>query len=79
MTDISITLSPQHPQPAVQLTFPPFSYRTRDEVQEVRKTKDPITQLKSFILEGELATAAELKVSLFLGTVFQFYDLLLNF
>ena len=44
------------------MSDPGTSYRTRDEVQEVRKTKDPITQLKSFMLEGELATAAELKV-----------------
>ncbi|XP_063675361.1 pyruvate dehydrogenase E1 component subunit alpha, mitochondrial-like [Bolinopsis microptera] len=43
------------------MSDPGTSYRTRDEVQEVRKTKDPITQLKSFMLEGELATAAELK------------------
>lgn len=43
------------------MSDPGTSYRTRDEVQEVRKTKDPITQLKSFLLEGELATNEELK------------------
>lgn len=43
------------------MSDPGTSYRTRDEVQEVRKMKDPITQLKSFLLEGELATEAEIK------------------
>lgn len=43
------------------MSDPGTSYRTRDEVQEVRKTKDPITQLKTFMIEGELATAAEIK------------------
>lgn len=43
------------------MSDPGTSYRTRDEVQEVRKTKDPITLVKSMMLEGELATEAELK------------------
>lgn len=40
------------------------SYRTREEVQEVRKTRDPIQALKDEILAAGLATEAELKVSL---------------
>ena len=44
------------------MSDPGTSYRTRDEVQEVRKTKDPISMLKSFMIEGELATEEEIKV-----------------
>jgi len=43
------------------MSDPGTSYRTRDEVQEVRKTKDPILMLKGYMLEGELVTEAELK------------------
>lgn len=39
-----------------------FSYRTRDEVQEVRKTRDPITHFKDRILTASLVTEDELKV-----------------
>jgi len=43
------------------MSDPGTSYRTRDEVQDVRKTKDAIIKLKSYLLEGELATEAEIK------------------
>uniref|UniRef100_A0A183D8R9 E1_dh domain-containing protein n=1 Tax=Gongylonema pulchrum TaxID=637853 RepID=A0A183D8R9_9BILA len=38
-----------------------YSYRTRDEVQEVRKTRDPITGFRDKIIAAELATEDELK------------------
>lgn len=47
------------------MSDPGTSYRTRDEVQEVRQTRDPITSFREKILNNELATAEELKVSLF--------------
>ncbi|UXI22044.1 hypothetical protein NH340_JMT07987 [Sarcoptes scabiei] len=40
---------------------PGTSYRTREEVQEVRQTRDPIVSFKERIVQGELATAEELK------------------
>ena len=40
-----------------------FSYRTRDEIQNVRKTQDPIASFKERILSADLVTADELKVS----------------
>lgn len=44
------------------MSDPGTSYRTRDEIQEVRATRDPITSLKEKILNNNLATAEELKV-----------------
>jgi pyruvate dehydrogenase E1 component alpha subunit len=41
-----------------------FSYRTRDEIQEVRKTRDPITGFKDRIITAGLVTEEELKVPL---------------
>ncbi|VDK82791.1 unnamed protein product [Litomosoides sigmodontis] len=41
---------------------PGTSYRTREEVQNVRKTCDPILLLKTRILDANLATKDELKV-----------------
>lgn len=38
-----------------------FSYRTREEIQEVRKSRDPITSFKDKILTADLATEEELK------------------
>jgi TPP-dependent pyruvate/acetoin dehydrogenase alpha subunit len=38
-----------------------YSYRTREEIQEVRQTRDPITSFKQKILEADLATEDELK------------------
>lgn len=43
------------------MSDPGTSYRSRDEVQEVRQTRDPITSLKEKILSNNLATAEELK------------------
>lgn len=43
------------------MSDPGLSYRSRDEIVEQRKTKDPIEILKRFILEGKLASEAELK------------------
>jgi len=43
------------------MSDPGTSYRTRDEVQEVRQKQDPITSFKDKILNAQLATAEELK------------------
>lgn len=40
---------------------PGTSYRTRDEVQEVRRSRDPITMFKEKIIEAELVNSDELK------------------
>ena len=40
-----------------------FSYRSRDEIQEVRQKRDPINGFKDKIIEAGLATAQEIKVS----------------
>lgn len=44
------------------MSDPGTSYRTREEVQEVRQTRDPITSFKEKILNAGLATPEELKV-----------------
>lgn len=44
------------------MSDPGTSYRTRDEIQEVRQTRDPITSFKDRMLSSQLATAEELKV-----------------
>lgn len=44
------------------MSDPGTSYRTREEVQEVRQTRDPITSFKDKILNAGLVTAEELKV-----------------
>lgn len=44
------------------MSDPGTSYRTRDEIQEVRQTRDPITHFKDKILSANLVTADELKV-----------------
>ncbi|XP_026751611.1 probable pyruvate dehydrogenase E1 component subunit alpha, mitochondrial [Galleria mellonella] len=43
------------------MSDPGTSYRTRDEVQEVRQTRDPITSFKEKIITYELATPDQLK------------------
>lgn len=43
------------------MSDPGTSYRSRDEVQEVRQTRDPITLFKQRIIDSELLTAEELK------------------
>lgn len=52
------------------MSDPGTSYRTRDEVQEVRQTRDPITSFREKILNNNLATAEELKVSVHDATQF---------
>lgn len=56
------------------MSDPGTSYRTRDEIQEVRATRDPITSLKDKILSNNLGTAEELKV-----TFFFFNDIIFNY
>ncbi|XP_050423482.1 probable pyruvate dehydrogenase E1 component subunit alpha, mitochondrial isoform X1 [Adelges cooleyi] len=43
------------------MSDPGTSYRTRDEIQEVRQTRDPITSFKTKILDANLVTADQLK------------------
>ncbi|CAK9294922.1 unnamed protein product [Gordionus sp. m RMFG-2023] len=43
------------------MSDPGTSYRTRDEIQEVRQTRDPITSFKDKILSSNLVTVEELK------------------
>jgi len=43
------------------MSDPGTSYRTREEIQEVRAHRDPIHSLKDKMLQAELATAEELK------------------
>uniref|UniRef100_A0A182TLB5 Pyruvate dehydrogenase E1 component subunit alpha n=1 Tax=Anopheles melas TaxID=34690 RepID=A0A182TLB5_9DIPT len=43
------------------MSDPGTSYRSRDEIAEVRQTRDPITSLREKILTTELATVEELK------------------
>lgn len=45
------------------------SYRTRDEIQNVRKTQDPIASIKEKILSADLVTEDELKVRLCYYTI----------
>lgn len=43
------------------MSDPGTSYRTREEVQEVRQTRDPITSFKDKIINSSLVTAEEIK------------------
>nr|XP_018907664.1 PREDICTED: probable pyruvate dehydrogenase E1 component subunit alpha, mitochondrial [Bemisia tabaci] len=43
------------------MSDPGTSYRTRDEIQEVRQTRDPITSFKEKIINAGLVTPDELK------------------
>lgn len=45
------------------MSDPGTSYRSRDEVQEVRQTRDPITSFREKIISKNLATAEEIKVN----------------
>jgi len=38
------------------------SYRTREQIQEVRQKRDPITGFKDRVIACELMTAEEIKV-----------------
>lgn len=44
------------------MSDPGTSYRTRDEIQEVRQTRDPITSFKEKITSTNLVSTEELKV-----------------
>ena len=44
------------------MSDPGTSYRTRDEIQEIRQKRDPITGFKERMISSNLATAAEIKV-----------------
>jgi pyruvate dehydrogenase E1 component alpha subunit len=54
------------------MSDPGTSYRSRDEIQEVRSKRDPIGLLKSKLVEAGLSTAEELKVSWEEGRSFYF-------
>ncbi|KHJ80237.1 hypothetical protein OESDEN_20091 [Oesophagostomum dentatum] len=43
------------------MSDPGTSYRTREEIQEVRKTRDPITGFKDRLITSGLATEDDLK------------------
>jgi pyruvate dehydrogenase E1 component alpha subunit len=43
------------------MSDPGTTYRTREEVQNVRATSDPISLLKKIIIDNNVATEAELK------------------
>merc|ERR1711874_787304 len=43
------------------MSDPGTSYRSRDEIQEVRQTRDPITSFREKIVSTQLASADELK------------------
>ncbi|XP_042336864.1 pyruvate dehydrogenase E1 component subunit alpha, mitochondrial-like, partial [Plectropomus leopardus] len=45
------------------MSDPGVSYRTRDEIQEVRSKSDPITMLKERMLSNNMASVEEFKVS----------------
>lgn len=45
------------------MSDPGTSYRSRDEIQEVRQTRDPITSFREKITSAGLVTADELKVN----------------
>ena len=49
---------------SVYVCFP--SYRSRNEIKEVKRERDPIKLLHSKIVEADLATQEELKVCVFL-------------
>merc|ERR1719244_757762 len=43
------------------MSDPGTSYRSRDEIKEIRQKRDPITSFKERVLTANLVTAAELK------------------
>ena len=42
------------------MSDPGTTYRNRDEVEGVRKSRDPIAKVQAWILENKLATEEEL-------------------
>merc|ERR1712079_701468 len=57
------------------MSDPGTSYRTRDEVQEMRQKRDPITSFRERLVNADLATMAELKG---IGVEELFYDMYEN-
>lgn len=47
------------------MSDPGTTYRTREEIQHMRSTNDPITGLKQRILDAGFATETELKASVY--------------
>ena len=43
------------------MSDPGTTYRSRDEIQRMRSTADPITHLRNLIIEQNVATEAEIK------------------
>jgi pyruvate dehydrogenase E1 component alpha subunit len=43
------------------MSDPGITYRTREEIQDVRKHKDPIIRLKGRIIESNIATEDDMK------------------
>lgn len=56
------------------MSDPGTSYRTREEVQEVRQTRDPITGFKERVLNSNLITQEEMKVNLIDLCFFVFFE-----
>lgn len=54
------------------MSDPGTTYRTREEVQRMRSTKDPIRGLSQYIEDWGLATEQELKVRFSLSQLVQF-------
>ena len=48
------------------MSDPGTSYRTRDEVKEMRQTYDPITSLRNKMLEAGFVTKEDVKVGILL-------------
>jgi pyruvate dehydrogenase E1 component alpha subunit len=44
------------------MSDPGTTYRTREEIQRMRSTNDPITGLKQYILDWSVASEEELKI-----------------
>lgn len=51
------------------MSDPGVTYRKKDEVDEYRKSKDPIVVVKSIILENKVASEEDLKVFFILLTM----------
>eukprot|EP00058_Branchiostoma_floridae_P004295 XP_002589783.1 hypothetical protein BRAFLDRAFT_90463 [Branchiostoma floridae] len=47
------------------MSDPGTTYRPREEIQEMRKTRDPITGLREKLISANIATAEEMKVGIF--------------
>ena len=56
------------------MSDPGTSYRTREEIQEVRQTRDPLTSFKERILSVNLVTSDELKVSIIIISIHRFFN-----